>query len=209
MVCFALALVPTSSAYTVDDLAAAARRGLPAEAIESIAADLPELTRDDVVLLLRSGVSRELIATITGDAHPTDEEIAAAELQAPVGRLSSRAILTDDACSKQLLAELEPMPTVDFVLEEENRRQHRAGVGLVVGGTLSLLVATGAFAFGAAAMPDDDPKDPLAFAAGAFSAGLSVGFTTLGWTFGLAGVPMVVGGGMMVANHPIEPAANP
>ena len=76
-------LASVAMAATVDDLATAAQRGMSPELIQTLAAELEAVSSEDVIRLLRSGVTAETIRLIASD-HPTAEELQAAEEAGPL-----------------------------------------------------------------------------------------------------------------------------
>ena len=86
MLILAAISVTLGGTYTIDDLALAAQRGMPLASLEMIAGSIGDLTSEDVVKLLRSGVPVALISEMTGGNHPTPLETEAASI---AGRLSS------------------------------------------------------------------------------------------------------------------------
>lgn len=75
--------------YTLDDIVAATRRGMSAEAIESMATASTStgpmaLSPSEVASLLRAGVSASVIQILTGGAEPTEESLSASKSPGPV-----------------------------------------------------------------------------------------------------------------------------
>jgi hypothetical protein len=73
---FLTLLALPAHAYTLDDLVTAAQRGMSPSTLENLAQQGGPwtLAEGQVVLLLRAGLSREVIGIMTGGAHPTGAE---------------------------------------------------------------------------------------------------------------------------------------
>ncbi|MDP2307357.1 MAG: hypothetical protein Q8P18_15130 [Pseudomonadota bacterium] len=79
-----LTLVAYALAYSVDDLAIAAQRGMSPSALEAIARDVGPLPATEIVRLLRSGVPASLIGALSEGAFPTAEDVEAARVAGPL-----------------------------------------------------------------------------------------------------------------------------
>jgi hypothetical protein len=85
-------LVPIAFAgrYTIENLEAAAARGLPEDALEAIALDLQRPpTSEEAVLLLRYGLPEGILREASGGEHPTEAEVAEAHAAGPLAYVAA------------------------------------------------------------------------------------------------------------------------
>jgi hypothetical protein len=75
-----------AGSYTLDDIVAASQRGMSPGAIDAMVQSNPSWTvsHDDAMKLLRSGVSPDVVRSLTGGKEPTAETLAAAKQPGPV-----------------------------------------------------------------------------------------------------------------------------
>lgn len=122
----ALPLPAWAGSPEVDALAQAVQRGLPAAAIIPAIEGLPPLSSEDVVELLRAGVTPATLQEATMRIHPTPEEQALATAQgvwvAPVHAISTPGYDADDAEDDQ----------------EDRRRLAREEIDEVISGKATL-----------------------------------------------------------------------